>query len=90
MKVFPSRSAVLAAAALGSVAAVLAAAMFALRPGSAEAQGVMSVPACQCSAPTVIPGMSSSVVHCICGGMSCVVSEHTGPGKNTNLMQCVK
>ena len=79
----------LAAMVLAS-AAVLLLGLMALRGGKAEAQGVMSAPACQCSATTAIPGLSSTVVHCVCGGMSCVVSEHTGPGKNTNLMQCVK
>ena len=58
--------------------------------GRSEAQGIMAAPACQCSATTPIASMSTTVVHCICGGMSCVISEHKEPGKNTNLMQCVK
>ncbi len=58
--------------------------------GRAEAQGLMSAPACQCSPATPIASMSTTVVHCICGGMSCVISEHKEQGKNTNLMQCVK
>ena len=78
-----------AAAALITTA-VLLLGLLALRGDRAQAQGVMSVPACLCSAPTALPGLSSTVVHCVCGGMSCVVSEHTGPGKSTNLMQCVK
>ena len=78
-----------AATALVS-ATVIFLGLLALRGGQAGAQGVMSAPACQCSVPTAIPGLSSTVVHCLCGGISCVVSEHTGPGKNTNLMQCVK
>jgi hypothetical protein len=72
---------------LGTAAAT---AIFAVQWGPAQAQGMMSAPACQCSTPTVIGSMSSSVVHCLCGGMSCVVSEHKEQGKNTNLMQCVK
>jgi hypothetical protein len=79
----------LAAIVLGSVL-VLLLGLLGLRWGQAEAQGVMSAPACQCSAPTSIASMSTQVVHCLCGGMSCVVSEHTGQGKNSNLMQCVK
>lgn len=78
------------AAAAIATAAILLLGLLALRADRAQAQGVMSVPACQCSAPTVLPGLSSTVVHCVCGGISCVVSEHTGPGKSTNLMQCVK
>lgn len=78
------------AAAAIATAAILLLGLLALRGDRAQAQGVMSVPACQCSAPTVLPGLSSTVVHCVCGGISCVVSEHTGPGKSTNLMQCVK
>ena len=78
------------AAAAIATAAILLLGLMALRGDRAQAQSVMSVPACQCSAPTVLPGLSSTVVHCVCGGISCVVSEHTGPGKSTNLMQCVK
>ena len=79
----------LAAIVLGSVL-VLLLGLLGLRWGQAQAQGVMSAPACQCSAPTSIASMSTQVVHCLCGGMSCVVSEHSGQGKNSNLMQCVK
>lgn len=85
----PVRYTHLAAILLGSTALLLLA-LLSLHWGQAEAQGVMSAPACQCSAPTSIPSMSTSVVHCLCGGMSCVVSEHTGQGRNSNLMQCVK
>ncbi len=89
MLIRPIRYAQLAAILLGSAAVILFA-LLGLRWGQAEAQGVMSAPACQCSAPTAIPSMSTSVVHCLCGGMSCVVSENTGQGRNSNLMQCVK
>ena len=56
----------------------------------AQPQGLMSAPACQCSPATSVAGMSTTLVHCICGGMSCVITEHKEQGKNTNLMQCVK
>ena len=56
----------------------------------AQPQGLMSAPPCQCSPTTPIASMSTTVVHCICGGISCVISEHKEQGKNTNLMQCVK
>ena len=74
---------------LGSAAVVMVAAL-ALTGKQAEAQGVMSAPACQCSAPTVIPSISTTIIHCLCGGMSCVITEHTGAGKKDNLLQCVK
>ena len=56
----------------------------------AQPQGLMSAPACQCSPTTPIASMSTTLVHCICGGISCVITEHKEQGKNTNLMQCVK
>ena len=77
---------VIAAAAVAGALGLLA-----VNPNKAEAQGIMSAPSCQCSAPTSIFGTAgNAVVHCVCGGISCVVSEHKEPGKNTNLMQCVK
>lgn len=89
MRMHASRTTRLIAVAVG-LAAALSASLLLLRGSPAEAQGVMSAPACQCSATTAIPGLSTSIVHCLCGGMSCVISEHTGPGRNTNLMQCVR
>jgi hypothetical protein len=74
---------------LGS-AAILALGLLGMPWGQVQAQGVMSAPACQCSAPTAIPSMSTNVVHCLCGGMSCVLSENTAQGKSANLMQCVR
>lgn len=53
------------AAIVVSSAAVLLLALLGLRWGQAEAQGVMSAPACQCSATTSIPSMSTNVVHCL-------------------------
>ena len=89
MLTLSSRPALVAAAVLGLGGLALAAAL-ALRPGDAAAQGLMAAPACQCSAPTVIPGLSTSLVHCLCGGMSCVVAEQGPAGKGTGLMQCVR
>ena len=88
MNLLTPRTKLLATTVLGLAA--IAAAVLGLRPGQAEAQSIMAAPGCQCSAPTSIPGISTNVVHCLCGSMSCVISEHTGPGKNTNLMQCVR
>ncbi len=85
----PVRLTHLAAIAI-SLVLVLLLGLFGPHWGQAEAQSAMSAPACQCSAPTSIASMSTTVVHCLCGGISCVVSEHTGQGKNANLMQCVK
>ncbi len=83
-----------------SASLVFSAALFwgalALLPShKAEAQGLMAAPACQCSAPTELAGLQTQVVHCICGGMSCVVSQLVGPAPasispRSNLMQCVK
>jgi hypothetical protein len=64
--------------------------LFGGHAGRAEAQSLMSVPACQCSPTTPVAGISTTLVHCICGGISCVITEHKEQGKNTNLMQCVK
>ncbi len=89
MPILPTRPRHLAAIILAAMALLLLA-LLGPRWSQAQAQGAMTAPACQCSAATAIPAMSTNVVHCLCGGISCVVSEHTGPGKNTNLMQCVK
>lgn len=89
----PARATLVAAAVL-ALAGLAATGFFALHGATAQAQtqarGLMSAPTCQCSVPTAIVSMSSSVVHCQCGGMSCVVSEHQGQGKSMNLMQCVR
>ncbi len=88
MRIRPRFAYVAAIFAVAASAGVLG--LLAMHGGKAEAQGLLSAPACQCSLPTVISSMSSSVVHCLCGGMSCVVSEHKEQGKNTNLMQCAR
>lgn len=80
------RNLFLGLAALAGMAAI--AAGFTLGPQTrAEAQNLMSAPACQCSAATTIPELSAKVVHCLCGGMACVVSEHRN---GTPLLQCVR
>lgn len=89
----PTRFVSMAAIGLGSIGIILVAILtppWRHAQAQAQTQGVMSAPACQCSAPTVIPGMSTTIVHCLCGGVACVITEHTGPGKNGNLLQCVK
>jgi hypothetical protein len=82
------------AASAGSSAALVWAALAFLPHHKAEAQGVMSAPACQCSAPTELPALATQVVHCICGGLSCVVSQVAASASpiapRSNLMQCVK
>jgi hypothetical protein len=81
------------AASAGSSVALLWGVLALLPSHKAEAQGIMAAPACQCSAPTEVAVMSTQVVHCICGGMSCVVSQLGAPNpitQRTNLMQCVK
>ncbi len=75
--------------------AALAFAGFGLLPGGAgraEAQGLGlgPPPACQCSATTAIPGLSTSIANCVCGGVACVVSQSTAGGAGTHQLQCVK
>jgi len=77
-------------ATLAGLAVAAALSWAAMRTGDVQAQPVMSAPSCQCSAPTSIPGLSTQVVHCLCGGMACVLSQHSEPGASKNLMQCVK
>lgn len=73
----------------GGLAAAAAVAATALLNRPAEAQGVMSAPGCQCSQATAIPGLSSSIAHCICGAMSCAVTESKA-ASGAALMQCVR
>lgn len=56
----------------------------------ALAQNIMSAPACQCSAPTLVVTGGASVVHCVCGAMSCVISVPSQTSKDTSQLQCVK
>jgi hypothetical protein len=79
-----------AATVAASLAAVAALALL-LRGGpvQAQAQGPMSAPACQCSAPTPIPGMTTRVAHCLCGALSCAIAESAELSRG-NQMQCVR
>ncbi|MEO8856902.1 MAG: hypothetical protein ABI343_07905 [Burkholderiaceae bacterium] len=65
-------------------------AMLALRSPPAEAQSMPGVPACQCSAPTSILNMSTTLAHCVCGGVSCIVAEQSSQKTGPSVMQCVK
>ena len=85
----PKRSTLLAASALG-LTALLVAGVLTLRPAPAEAQSMPTVPACQCSAPTSILNMATTVAQCLCGNATCVISQDNGAGKGGNLMQCVR
>ena len=80
----------LLAASLFGLAALLTLGLLSLRAGPAEAQNILAVPACQCSVPTSILNTSTTLVHCLCGSSSCVISQETGAGRGSNLMQCVK
>ncbi len=78
---------------LASMAALLlgaAGVALLLRGNPAQAQNPMSAPACQCSAPTPIPGMASRIAHCMCGAMSCAITEVGDVARNGNVMQCVR
>ncbi|MEO7244524.1 MAG: hypothetical protein ABIX12_05180 [Rubrivivax sp.] len=76
-----------AVASLAATALVVVAAL-AARDGRAQAPpNPMSAPACQCSGATAVPGLQTSVVHCLCGGMSCVLAQ---AGAAVPVMQCVR
>jgi hypothetical protein len=72
-----------------ALAGAAALALLLLRGNPVQAQGPMSAPACQCSAPTAIPGMASRVAHCLCGAMSCAIAESPDAARG-NQMQCVR
>lgn len=84
------RSLPLRVAGLLALGALVVAAALALRGTPAQAQSIMSAPACQCSAPTTTIGMSSRIAHCLCGGMSCAVTETGEPAGRSSLLQCVR
>ena len=53
----------------------------------AEAQALMSAPECQCSRAITIPSLEQTrVAHCLCGGMSCVLSTQA----KTSNMECAR
>ncbi|MDP3798749.1 MAG: hypothetical protein Q8R06_16665 [Polaromonas sp.] len=60
-----------------------------LRPASAQSSNIMAAPACQCSAPTQVDG-GTRLVHCVCGGMSCVISVPPTTSKHSSQLQCVR
>jgi len=76
------------------LATVAAAVVLLLRGAPAQAQvqvqGPMSAPACQCSAPVSITGMTSRVAHCMCGAMSCAITESGDAARHAPVMQCVR
>jgi len=63
-----------------------------LKPSAAQAQNIMAVPACQCSAPTSVLGTGSGprVVHCVCGALSCAISLPAGTAPESHQLQCMK
>ena len=79
----------LAAAFVAAISAI-ALVGFGLRAGPAEAQGLMTAPACQCSAASAVPGLSTTVSHCLCGGVACVLSQHGTGAASAHQMQCVR
>jgi len=71
---------------------IFAALMLTLGAG-AQPLGLGPPPACQCSAPTPMPALSAVVVHCLCGGVACVIAQHGSPGGAgpvSTQMQCVR
>jgi hypothetical protein len=87
---FPTRSTVFRLASIAASLAGVAALLLTLRGNPAQAQqGPMSAPACQCSAPTPIPGMTTRIAHCMCGVLSCAVAE-PAEASRASQMQCVR
>lgn len=84
----PLRGVLIAAVLLFLLMVALLAGL-ALRPASAQSSKIMAAPACQCSAPTAVDG-GARLVHCVCGGMSCVISVPPSGGKDASQLQCVK
>jgi hypothetical protein len=65
------------------------AAVLTARDGRAQSgANPMSVPACQCAAATAVPALSTSVVHCLCGSMSCVLAQAGATA--VPALQCVR
>lgn len=85
----PLRGVLIAAILLFLLVVALLAAL-PLQPASAQTRNIMAAPACQCSAPTAVVEGGARLVHCVCGGMSCVISLPPGGGKDASQLQCVK
>lgn len=81
---------VLIAATLLFVLVVTLLAALPLQPATAQTRDIMAAPACQCSAPTKLVQGGPSLVHCVCSGMSCVMSLPASGGKDTSQLQCVR
>ncbi|MDO9437700.1 hypothetical protein [Hydrogenophaga sp.] len=60
------------------------------RPATAQSRDIMEAPACQCSKPTNLLANGPSVVHCVCGPMSCVIALPAIGVKEPSQLQCVK
>ena len=86
---FPTRSTAFRLATIAAALAGAAALVLTLHGKPAQAQGPMSAPACQCSAPTPIPGMASRIAHCMCGVLSCAIAE-PAEGARGSQMQCAR
>jgi hypothetical protein len=86
----PNRSTVFRLASVATALAGAATIALFLRGNPAQAQGPMSAPACQCSVPTPIPGMASRIAHCLCGAMSCAITETSDSTRGASQMQCVR
>lgn len=86
---FSTRSTAFRLATIAATLAGGAALLLTLQGKPAQAQGPMSAPACQCSAPTPIPGMTSRIAHCMCGVLSCAIAE-PAEGTRSSQMQCVR
>ena len=85
----PTRSTAFRLATIAATLAGAAALLLTLQGKPAQAQGPMSAPACQCSAPTPIPGMANRIAHCMCGVLSCAIAE-PAEGARGGQMQCVR
>ena len=60
---------------------------------AAQPLGLGPPPACQCSVPTPVPALSVTLVHCLCGGLACVVAQHAllgGAAPGSTQLQCVR
>ncbi|MCZ4314420.1 hypothetical protein O4H66_13495 [Comamonadaceae bacterium G21597-S1] len=85
----PPSSTVFRLATIAATLAGAAALLLGVYGQPAQAQGPMSAPACQCSAPTPIPGLTSRIAHCMCGVLSCAIAEPE-QGTRSSQMQCVR
>ena len=85
----PWRGVLIAAVLLLLLAAAVSVALPG-RPAVAQSRDIMEAPACQCSKPTQLLANGPSVVHCVCGAMSCVIALPASGVKEPGQLQCVK